>query len=111
MRLRSVVLAAALLTTTACATPEQRGQKLYAEHGCAVCHGPDGRGDGPSAARLDVPPRDFADPRAYSRGASPLEIAASIRRGTGAMPPFRDLTEEESREIAVWIVSLQGRGR
>jgi thiol-disulfide isomerase/thioredoxin len=27
---------------------------------CASCHGPDGRGDGPSAAGIKPPPRDFA---------------------------------------------------
>jgi high-affinity iron transporter len=106
---RFVAIAAALLAVTGCATPEQRGQQLYAAHGCAACHGASGRGDGPSSRHLDVPPQDFADPRAYSQGASPTAIAATIRRGAGAMPPFRDLTDEEARNIALWIVSQQRR--
>jgi mono/diheme cytochrome c family protein len=106
---RFATIAAALLSMTACATREQRGQMLYAAHGCAVCHGPAGRGDGPSARHLDVPPQDFSDPRAYSQGSSPAAIATSIRRGAGAMPPFRDLTEEEALNIALWIVSQQRR--
>jgi peroxiredoxin len=32
---------------------------LYQVH-CAVCHGPEGHADGPSAANLRPPPRDFA---------------------------------------------------
>jgi high-affinity iron transporter len=100
---------AAALVGAACAGPAERGQKVYAEHGCAVCHGAEGHGDGPSAARLDAPPRDFADPRAYSQGSSPIEIARSIRRGAGAMPAFRDITEEEANDIAIWIVARQRR--
>jgi len=106
---RRLLLVGALYALSACATPEQRGQKLYAGHGCAACHGAEGHADGPTASRLDAPPRDFADPRAYSSGASPVDIARSIRRGAGAMPPFRDLTEQEAGDIAMWIVSQQRR--
>jgi mono/diheme cytochrome c family protein len=100
---------AAALGATACTSGEARGRQLYLARGCAACHGPDGRGDGPTAKRLDIPPRDFADPRAYSEGDSPVQIAASIRRGAGAMPAFRDLTEDEARDIAAWIVTRQRR--
>jgi cytochrome c len=85
----------------------RRGQRLYAEHGCAVCHGAQGHGDGPAAKRLNIPPRDFADRRAYRNGIGPDQIAATIRTGSGAMPPFRDITEDEALDIAAWIVSLQ----
>lgn len=37
-----------------------RGALLYQVH-CAKCHGPDGRGDPESMARLRPPPRDFAE--------------------------------------------------
>ncbi|OWK44371.1 c-type cytochrome [Fimbriiglobus ruber] len=37
----------------------RRGEVLFQVH-CASCHGPDGQGDGPSAAALKPPPRDFA---------------------------------------------------
>ena len=36
-----------------------RGELVYQVH-CASCHGPDGGGDGPGAATLRPPPRDFA---------------------------------------------------
>jgi len=35
------------------------GHKLYDQH-CAVCHGPNGRGDGPLAEDLKVAPADLA---------------------------------------------------
>jgi cytochrome c553 len=34
------------------------GTRLYARH-CAVCHGPDGRGNGPAAPSVLPRPRDF----------------------------------------------------
>jgi len=84
-----------------------RGQQVYQARGCAACHGPQGRGDGPSAPRLDRRPRDFADPRGYRNGAGQDQIAASMRGGAGARPPFRDLTDAEAQDIAAWIVTLQ----
>jgi high-affinity iron transporter len=102
-------LVACTLGAAACADRAgERGRRLYTEHGCAVCHGAGGRGDGPSAKRLNTLPRDFADPRSYRQGASQADIAGSIRNGAGpAMPPFRDITEPEASDIAAWIVSLQ----
>lgn len=104
-----LLLVACTLGAAACADRSvARGQQLYTEHGCAVCHGAGGRGDGPSAKRLDAPPRDFADVRSYRQGSSQGNIAGSIRNGAGAaMPPFRDISESEASDIAAWIVSLQ----
>jgi len=105
-----ISMAGTALLAAGCGTAEDRGRQLYAERGCAVCHGAGGRGDGPSAPRLDVPPRDFANVRTYRHGSSQHNIAASIREGSGpsgAMPPFRDLTDEQASDIAAWIVSLQ----
>jgi hypothetical protein len=39
---------------------------LYARH-CATCHGAEGRGDGPNARHLPVPPARHADARAMAR--------------------------------------------
>jgi mono/diheme cytochrome c family protein len=100
----------AALGVAACANHEERGRQLYAERGCAVCHGTRGRGDGPSAKRLDAPPRDFADVRAYRQGPSQDEISRSIRGGAGAMPAFREISESEANDMAAWIVSLQRPG-
>lgn len=104
------VLLAVTAIVAGCTSAEERGRQLYAERGCAVCHGPAGRGDGPSAKRLNAPPRDFADVRTYRHGSGQGDIAASIRTGSGpggAMPAFRDITDPEASDIAAWIVSLQ----
>jgi high-affinity iron transporter len=104
-----VLAAAAALAAPACAGSEERGRQLYAAHGCAVCHGASGRGDGPTARRLDAPPPDLANVGGYRQGASQRDIAASIRGGVGAMPAFRDITESEASDMAAWIVSLRNR--
>jgi mono/diheme cytochrome c family protein len=105
-----MLVAASTISAAACGEgTEERGRQLYAQHGCAVCHGVHGRGDGPSAKRLDAPPRDFGDAASYKQGSSVSDLAASIRNGTGAMPAFRDITDDDANDIAAWIVSLQQR--
>src|SRR6476646_9820572 len=44
-------------------TPELHAEavKLYDQR-CASCHGPQGKGDGPEAAKLALRPRNFSDP-------------------------------------------------
>ena len=87
-----MLFAAGTVSAAACGEgTEERGRQLYAQHGCAVCHGAQGRGDGPSAKRLDSPPRDFGDAASYRQGSSVSDLAASIRNGTGAMPAFRNI--------------------
>jgi mono/diheme cytochrome c family protein len=97
-----------------CTDRVTRGQQLYAKHGCAVCHGSTGRGDGPTARKLTPPPRDFADPRHYIQGSSEEAIAESIATGVetsrSSMPAFSHISAKERRLIAAWVVSLQTRG-
>ena len=87
------------------------GKKLFIRNGCAVCHGPLGRGDGPVAASLKPPPRDFSDNKAYKKGATVEAIGETIRRGVpqSAMPAYPHLDTEDLRLIAVYIQSLQGK--
>jgi periplasmic copper chaperone A len=101
----------AALVTAGCTDRVDAGRQLYMTHGCAVCHGSGGRGDGPSAARLAVPPTDFAKVDQYRNGSSAEDIAATIRYGPGTpgpMPPYAHISEEDARLLAAWIVSLQG---
>lgn len=63
MREATVVAALAAVTVAigaAGAAGDELGARLYAER-CSACHGPDGRGDGPVAAALQPPPRNFRD--------------------------------------------------
>jgi mono/diheme cytochrome c family protein len=73
----------------------QEAQELF-ESRCANCHGPEGKGDGPAAAGLVTPPRDFQDP-AWQSGVTDDHIEKIIQGGgsavgkSPAMPPNPDL--------------------
>ncbi|MFQ5563458.1 MAG: respiratory nitrate reductase subunit gamma [Parvularculaceae bacterium] len=85
------------------------GADLFAS-ACAMCHGPQGRGDGDAAATIvdavgnSVPPANLARAR-LKAGRDPeqiyLRIACGIPGGGGVwlMPPFGYLTNEE-----IWAI-------
>ena len=88
------------------------GRGLYLQHGCGVCHGLDGSGNGPRAAAIDPPPRDYRDRSAYRRGTDPSSIAETIAVGiatavgVGGMPAYPHLSEADRLAIARFVVSL-----
>lgn len=90
-------------------TPEsvQLGSRLYRAH-CAVCHGPEGRGDGPASASLVPRPADL---RRTARMADPLLFSRITEGLPGTpMPAFRDvLTEEERWHVVNYLRSLADR--
>lgn len=63
-----------------------KGQKIY-ETNCLLCHGKNGKGDGPAAAMLNPKPADYTKPAFWSSDAAE-KIAATIKNGKGQMPPF-----------------------
>ncbi len=116
----AVIVLSAAACLAACSDPEERvascdqvaarGKILYARHGCAVCHGPDGRGDGPVGRSMKQKPRDFRDVNAFRNGRSLGAISETIRlgvahRGVG-MPAYPHLPEEERRTLAAYVVSI-----
>ena len=58
------------------------GPDLY-RHYCATCHGKDGKGSGPAAAALNVPPPDLTRLARVRNGMFPArDVEAIIRGGT-----------------------------
>jgi mono/diheme cytochrome c family protein len=108
--------------------PVRKGQQLYRMH-CASCHGVAGRGDGPLAEYLTVPPANLAVIAARNRGVFPTEIVHRIvdgRRvlkthGDSTMPIWGDAfslsgspdadkaTAEKIRAVVAHVESLQQR--
>ncbi|MBT3345075.1 MAG: cytochrome c [Gemmatimonadetes bacterium] len=85
------------------------GQRLYRDHGCGLCHGETGHGNGRMAQSLDPPPRDFSRAGQFRLGHSVDEVAEAIRTGAGgrgAMPGYGHLPEPDRRALATYIVSL-----
>ena len=70
------------------------GRAVYFRE-CAVCHGDDGRGDGPAASGLSIPPSDF---RIHIPFHSDRFFFLVMSNGFGsAMPAFADRVSEEDR--------------
>jgi mono/diheme cytochrome c family protein len=89
----------------------QAGQALY-DRQCASCHGPEGRGDGPSAAGLATKPADLTDGRLMNP--LPDEFLVNVIRNGGAaeglaptMPPFdKFLSLAQTAEVVAYVRSL-----
>lgn len=88
----------------------QEGRRLYLAHGCRVCHGENGNGDGPVGVTLNPRPRDFRDPAAFKQGPSVEEIARTIAQGirqpNSMMQPYAHIPENERVELAKYVRSL-----
>ena len=77
------------------------GLRVYAQR-CAVCHGPDGRGNGPAAPSLIPRPRDFtlglfkfkSTPHGEPPADDDLKQIVSNGLPASAMPYFRDLLSD-----------------
>jgi mono/diheme cytochrome c family protein len=83
------------------------GKPLYADH-CAACHGTKGRGDGPAARGLAIPPADLTAPHlwGHSDGEMFWWLSHGIENPEGgqAMPGFADqLTEEQRWQLIDYI--------
>ncbi|MBI2504071.1 MAG: c-type cytochrome [Candidatus Latescibacteria bacterium] len=101
-------------------TPEliAAGEQFYKDFECLKCHGPRGKGDGPSAATLKdvwgVPiiPYDFTIPGKMKRGSTAKDIYRTLAAGIGGtpMPSYGEpATEEEEQNywaLAYYVLSL-----
>lgn len=62
------------------------GRSLFMAN-CQICHGADGRGNGPAAAALHPKPVDFRQ-KDFWKSRSDASIAATILHGKSPMPAF-----------------------
>src|SRR5437016_13694247 len=84
------------------------GRRVYAQR-CAVCHGPDGRGNGPAAPSLIPRPRDFtlgqfkfkSTPHGQPPTDDDLKQIVASGLPASAMPYFRDLLSESEIDAVV----------
>ncbi len=83
-----------------------RGQVLYDEY-CARCNGMTGKGDGPDAARLTVPPANFHTAR--SKNKTEFELLTAISYGIAFSPMHAwrgKVTDEELLELVRYLREL-----
>ena len=90
------------------------GQRVYARQ-CAVCHGPDGRGNGPAAPSMIPRPRDFTQRlfkyKSTVRSDPPtdadLQHVVSQGLQASAMPAFQELlTDAEIQAVVAEVKRL-----
>ncbi len=94
-----------------------KGKELYAQLGCAACHGPQGRGDGPSAPTLvdnwnrPIRAADLTQGWSYRGGSTPREIVARFLTGIDGtpMPSYADAisSKEDAWHLAYYVQSIQ----
>ena len=84
-----------------------KGKSVY-EKNCLVCHGPQGKGDGPSGKVLKPPAADLTG--ASSKGKSETEIRQVIENGkpgTGMGPWKTQLKPSEVNDLMEYVMILR----
>src|SRR5579872_7071818 len=81
--------------TTVKSTSPASGEEMFKTY-CAVCHGTDGKGGGPAASALKVPPADLTQLSKKNGGKFPALKVMSAIRGEG------DLPAHGTKEMPVW---------
>lgn len=97
-----------------------KGQQLYKDLGCVQCHGPAGRGNGPSSATLTddweqpIQAADVTQGWNYRSGNEPRDIALRLLTGIDGtpMPSYVDaIPGEDAWHLAYYVRSLQPEPR
>lgn len=83
-----------------------QARQVYAQ-ACASCHGPQGKGDGPSASRLPAPPPDLTKPSTLV-GASSQSLYDLISHGSprGMPAAASSLTDDQRWGLVGYVRSL-----
>lgn len=76
-------------------TSPASGAEMYKTY-CAVCHGTDGKGDGPAASALKVRPTDLTQLSKNNGGKFPALKVMSALRGEGDVPAHG------TKDMPVW---------
>ena len=83
------------------------GRKYYTIN-CAVCHGYEGKGDGPVVAK-GFPGIPLVGPASPAPGRTDGYIWGMIRNGRGLMPTYNRIEEFDRWDIVNYVRGLQGR--
>ena len=95
-------------TAGAPAADDAVGKKVYAER-CSPCHGDTGDGNGPAAAAIKPPPRNFRDP-AFWQGRTAAQLKATVRDGRPGtmMSPFAGtLSDAEIDAVVAYVTTFR----
>lgn len=85
----------------------ERGRDVY-EKSCVACHGPEGRGDGPTGREITPPAANFTS--AGSQAKSVAELRATIaqgREGTAMIGWSGTLSERQIDDVLAYVLVLR----
>lgn len=82
------------------------GAKVYAS-ACAICHGPQGKGDGPAGTALQPPPRNFVEGK-WKVGGDSVALFTTIQKGIpgSSMAPFGHLPVKDRWALVQYVRSI-----
>lgn len=82
------------------------GQKVYTTN-CAMCHGPDGKGDGPAGAALNPKPRNFVEGK-WTKGDGVINHFKVISSGISgtSMAGYSHFTTADRWALVHYIESI-----
>jgi mono/diheme cytochrome c family protein len=83
------------------------GKAIYEKH-CVACHGPQGKGDGPTGKVLAVPAADFTS--AASKKKSDAELLTTIENGKPptAMVAWKgQLSDRDIQNVLAYVKTLR----
>jgi mono/diheme cytochrome c family protein len=91
----AVAFVLAVLPMPTCA---QDAASLYKAK-CAMCHGPDGKGETPTGKAMKA--RDFASDDVQKQ--SDADLGDVISKGKGKMPAYKTLTADQVKDLVGYI--------
>ena len=75
--------------------PSNSGKEMFKSY-CAVCHGVDGKGNGPAATAMKTPPTDMTSLAKKNGGQYPASHVAAVIRGQALTP------SHGSQDMPIW---------
>lgn len=92
------LVALALVSSTARADTAEATFKAK----CAMCHGPDGKGETPTGKSMKV--KDFGSEDVQKM--SDADLSAAITNGKGKMPPYKTLSADQVKDLVAYVRGL-----
>lgn len=106
-RIRNLIMRAYPVTLTPRVPPDLAKAETLFQASCAACHGAEGRGDGPAAAKLDPPPTNFHDAeRERQRSLYGLYNTITLGVDGTSMVSFSSLSDSERWSLAFYVGGL-----